>query len=327
MLVDNHGRIIQYLRIAVTDRCNLRCLYCMPEHVEYAPREEIMHYEELLRALQILVPMGIRKLRITGGEPFVRRDMPAFLEEIRRQFPDLAIHITTNGVLTEKHIPLLKRINISSVNLSLDTLDPERFFIITRRNVLPKVMASLEALLDANIPTKVNMVVMGGRNSEDILPMAELAEKHPVEVRFIEEMPFNGMEENGSSGLWNHLDILQTLESRYPAIKKEQSRHGATADVYHIPGFKGRLGIIPAFSRTFCGTCDRLRITPLGLLKTCLYDDGVFNIKDLMRAGLNDEELKQHLIKAIGNRAKDGFEAERRRTGHQFFESMSTIGG
>jgi cyclic pyranopterin phosphate synthase len=327
-LYDNHGRLINYLRLAVTDRCNLRCFYCMPEEgIEYVPRQELMTYEEMLRIVRLLSGMGIEKLRITGGEPFVRRDMMDFLGEISRLDQLRQIHITTNGTLTAPLVPALKKLGIRSVNLSLDTLDSERFFQITRRDEFDQVMSTLEQLLEHRIPTKINAVVMQGKNDTDLLPLALLTKDLPVGVRFIEEMPFNGAGAHYDKLWWSHRRILDVLQAHFPGLEKMPDPPFSTSANYRVPGHKGSLGIIAAYSRTFCGTCNRLRLTPQGMLKTCLYDEGVFNIKNLLRAGASDEQVRSAFLDALGHRAKDGFEAEQRRFGAPVTESMATIGG
>ena len=328
MLIDNHGRPINYLRLAVTDRCNLRCFYCMPEEgIQYLPKPHLLSYEEMIRLCTILAEMGIRKVRITGGEPFVRRDIIPFLWKLSEIEGINKINITTNGVLTAPLVPELKKIGISSVNLSLDSLDRQRFFEITRRDEFPKVWATLEALLQHDISVKINTVVMAGKNDEDILSMVELARNQNVSLRFIEEMPFNG------EGLrpeqmefWSYKRIMDLIRSAHPELYKLQDEPNSTSYNYHIPNFKGTVGVIAAFSRTFCGTCNRIRVTPTGSFRTCLYDDGVFNVRDFMRQKLSDEEIKQRIYDALQNRAKDGFEAENRRTS-VVSESMTTIGG
>lgn len=328
-IYDNHGRKINYVRLAVTDRCNLRCFYCMPdEGIKYVPRKALLTYEEMLRILSELSTLGINKVRITGGEPFLRKDMLAFLQAIQ-EIPGIdTLNITTNGTLTHKIVPELKKIGIKTVNLSLDTLDPQRFFEITRRDEFTKVMDTFYQLIEHRINTKINAVVMEGKNTEDIIPMALLAKDHPVSVRFIEEMPFNGEGSHYPVLVWNHKMILAKLQEHFPAIEKIPDAPNSTSYNYQVPGFKGTIGIIAAYSRTFCGTCNRLRITPQGMLKTCLYDDGVFNIRDLMRAGASNEQLKTAFLEAIGDRAKNGFEAEKRRKFNApVTESMSTIGG
>jgi GTP 3',8-cyclase len=327
-LFDNHGREVNYLRLAVTDRCNLRCYYCMPERgIDYVPRQELMSYEEMLRIVSLLSGMGIRKLRVTGGEPFVRRDMMDFFHAASRLGGLEQIHLTTNGTVTAPLIPELKKLGIRSVNLSLDTLDPERFFEMTRRNKFAAVMETFEQLLRHGIPTKINTVVIHGKNDTDLQPLAMLTKDHPAGVRFIEEMPFNGSGSNHAGLWWDHRRILEELQRHFPDLKKIPDPPFSTSSNYQIPGHRGTVGIIAAYSRTFCGTCNRLRLTPQGMLKTCLYDNGVFNIKDLARAGASDEQLQHAFLDALGHRAKDGFEAEQSRFGLPVSESMSTIGG
>jgi molybdenum cofactor biosynthesis protein A len=329
VLKDNHGRIITYLRLAVTDRCNLRCFYCMPEEgIDWLSRRELMTYEEMLRICSLLVKMGLDKIRITGGEPFVRKDIMKLIASLSLIQGLKQLTVTTNGVLTAPLVPELKRLGIHSVNLSLDTLDRNRFFSITRRDELPKVLQTLEELLRYDIDVKINAVVMDGKNTEDIIPLAELAKDIPVNVRFIEEMPFNGEGSHYSDLQWNYLRILEQIKEKYPGIQKVPDPLYSTSYNYHIPGHKGNIGIIAAYTRTFCGTCNRIRITPQGMLKTCLYDDGVLNVKDLMRRGLRDDLIAMNLIQAIKHRSKDGWEAERsRKEKAPVHESMATIGG
>ncbi len=329
VLYDNHGRPINYLRLAITDRCNLRCAYCMPEEgIDLGPRDTLLRYEEILRLVRILAEMGIEKVRITGGEPFVRRDVMDLFQGLVNTPGIKTVNLTTNGTLTQKHLPALKKLGVRSINLSLDTLDPVLFYVITRRDVFDSVWATFLALMEQGFEVKINAVLLNGQNDKDLLPFVELTRQYPVSVRFIEEMPFNGSGADGAGLYWNWKRIEQTIQAGYPAITKIQDPPHSTALNYKIPGHQGTIGIIPAYSRTFCGTCNRLRITPQGLLKTCLYDDGVFNIRDLMRAGATDDDLRIALLEAIGSRAKDGFEAEGRRYGGlPIRESMTTIGG
>ncbi len=328
MLYDNHGREINYMRLAVTDRCNLRCHYCMPEEgINYVPRASLMTYEEMVRIVSVFSKEGISKIRITGGEPFLRKDMMSFLKEISI-LPDLKkIHITSNGTLLIDKIDDLRRMGITSINLSLDTLDRERFFKITRRDDFQKVMDCLDALLDAKFEVKINMVVLSQENTDDIIPMVELAKNKNIAVRFIEEMPFNGTEGKGNDAYWSHIQILEKIKSKYPSAQKLIDPKYSTSSNYKIDNFKGSFGIIAAYSRTFCGSCNRIRMTPQGLIKTCLYDNGVFNVRDLIRAGATDEQLTAALKSALGHRAKDGFEAEHKRFQFPVSESMATIGG
>lgn len=300
----------------------------MPEEgIKYVPKPHLLTWEEMERTIRLLVSMGVDKVRLTGGEPFVRRGIMEFLEEISQIQELRQINITTNGVLTAPLVPEFKRLGIKSVNLSLDSLDRQRFFEITRRDEFQKVWQTFEALQEYQIPTKLNSVVMSGKNTDDIIPMAELTREHNVSVRFIEEMPFNGDGAHEYQEFWNYRRILEELKKQYPGIYKLPDPPASTSYNYQIPNHKGTIGIIAAFSRTFCGTCNRIRLTPQGQFKTCLYDEGVFNIKDVLRQGLNDEAVKQIIYKALQNRAKDGFEAEANRKVSLVSESMSTIGG
>lgn len=328
-LYDNHGRKINYLRLAVTDRCNLRCFYCMPEEgITYLPKKALLTFEEIERLVRLMASMGITKVRLTGGEPFVRTDLMKLIRKIV-EIPSINdVHLTTNGVLTEPHLPELKALGIASVNLSLDTLDKARFKTITRRDEFDRVWNTYEQLLHHNIPVKINAVVMENKNIDDLIPMVELTRNENVSVRFIEEMPFNGEGQHYAHLTWTYKKILEHLKEHYPALQKVTDPEHATAYHYQVPGYAGNIGIIAAFSRTFCGTCNRIRLTAQGTLKTCLYDDGVLNIRDLMRNAADNELLKQHLLNAFNHRPKDGFEAEHQRSKHQpITESMATIGG
>lgn len=327
MITDNHGRKVTYLRLAVTDRCNLRCFYCMPEEgIDWLSRDELLSDEEMLRLCSLLVNMGIEKIRITGGEPFVRKDMMKLLRALSKTDGLKEISITTNGVLTAPYIPELKALGIRSVNLSLDTLDAARFFSITRRDEFAAVRHTLDELLKNDMEVKINAVVMDGRNTADILPLVELTRNLPVSVRFIEEMPFNGHSHVYQGLQWDYLRILNHITESYPDIQKLKDAPFSTSYNYQIPGHQGSIGIIAAYSRTFCGTCNRIRITPQGELKTCLYEGQGLQLRELLRSGMNDTELQQHLLTAMHQRAKDGWEAEANARGSAH-ESMATIGG
>lgn len=329
ILFDNHGRPLNYLRLAVTDRCNLRCYYCMPEEgIKYLPKKELLSFEEIERLITILAGMGISKVRLTGGEPFVRTDLMALIEKIIHTRGITDVHITSNGILLGQHVKRLKELEIASVNLSLDTLDAERFKKITRRDDFTKTWNALQLLIENEILVKINSVVMDGKNIDDIIPMVELTKNENISVRFIEEMPFNGEGSHYPKLSWTYKRILEHIKAAFPDLQKISDPENATAYHYQVPGFKGNIGIIAAFSRTFCGTCNRLRITAQGVLKTCLYDDGVLNIKNLLRSGKSDEEIKRELLFAFNHRAKDGMQAEATRKRHpELTESMSTIGG
>jgi molybdenum cofactor biosynthesis protein A len=323
MLIDNHGREVSYLRMAVTDRCNLRCLYCMPESgLPWVAREDLLSYEEMERLLEISAGLGISKVRFTGGEPFLRKGFIDFLERvaIRNMFSNISI--TTNGTLTTPFIDRLKAIGIASINLSLDTLDPKRFESMTRRNDFDAVMQCFHGLLNAGIDLKINAVIMDGRNEEDIVALSMLTKDFPIDVRFIEEMPFNGKGDSHAIK-WNYKSILSEIESTFGALKSIENGVNSTSMNFQIEGHLGRVGVIPAYTRSFCGTCNRLRITPKGLLKTCLYSNEGTDLKALLRSGFSNQIVEDALLKAIGSRSRNGFEAEVQPA----TASMATIGG
>ncbi len=327
-LFDNHGRPINYLRLAVTDRCNLRCFYCMPEEgIKYLPKKLLLSFEEIERLVTLMAQMGITKIRLTGGEPFVRTDLMDLIRKIITIPGIQDLHLTTNGILTAPHIPELKALGITSVNLSLDTLDRERFQTITRRDEFEATWKSLELLQQHDIPVKINTVVMEGKNIEDLHALVDLTRHKNISVRFIEEMPFNGGDTHYQKLNWTYHRILSHIKEKYPELIKVQDPANSTAYHYQVPGFAGTVGIIAAFSRTFCGTCNRIRVTAQGTLKTCLYDEGVLDVKKLLRGNFSNEEIKIELMKAFQQRPKDGFEAENKRMVTSANESMSTIGG
>ena len=327
-IVDNHNRLVDYLRLAVTDRCNLRCFYCMPaDGIQFVPRKELLSYEEMERLIAILASMGVSKVRITGGEPFARRDLLPFLKNVKSIAGVRELHMTTNGVLAWKHVSDLVDIGIDSVNLSLDTMDSGRFKEITRRDDFSKVLGAMDALLEAKIPLKVNCVVMEGINEEDIIPMVELTRSKPISVRFIEEMPFNGLGARTTTLSWTFDRILGHISKHFSGIDEMEAPPHSTSRNFSIPDHSGNFGIIAAFSRTFCNACNRIRVTAQGQLKSCLYDDGALDLKGLLRSGQSDDEVSHAILIAMGKRPKDGFEAEKNRQDATLQESMSTIGG
>lgn len=317
---------MEYMRLAVTDRCNLRCFYCMPhEGVEFVPRKELLTYEEMLRLTRIMVELGISKVRITGGEPFVRKNIYEFLKRLTAIDGLKQVNITTNGAIENKRIPFLKEIGINSINLSLDTLDKARYEEITRRDFFDSAMSTYNGLLDTGIRLKVNMVVMADKNKQDIIPMAMLAKHDLVNIRFIEEMPFNGTGKRDTDFM-DHKAILEHLKSNLPRLDALPSEKSGTATNYTIDGFKGSIGIIAAWSRTFCSDCNRIRVTSTGQMINCLYDEGVLNLKRLLSDGSSDIMVQDAIGQAYQKKQKDGKEAEENRVG-DISQSMSSIGG
>ncbi len=317
---------MEYMRLAVTDRCNLRCFYCMPhEGMEFVPRKELLSYEEMLRLTRIMVELGVKKVRITGGEPFVRKNMYGFLKRLAAIDGLEQVNITTNGAVADRHIPFLKEIGINTINLSLDTLDKERYEAITRRDFFASAISTYHAVLAAGMELKVNMVVMADKNKDDIVPMAMLTKNDPVNIRFIEEMPFNGTGARDTEFM-DHRQILAHLEQHLPPMVPIPGEKSTTANNYRIAGHRGSIGIIAAWSRTFCGSCNRIRVTATGQLKNCLYDTGVLNLKRLLADGSSDTMIKEAIGQAYRQKLTDGFAAEKHRLG-SVTESMSRIGG
>lgn len=328
-LTDKFNRPIKYLRLSVTDRCNLRCFYCMPaEGMRFLSKVQLLSYEEMIRLSNLFGDMGVDKVRITGGEPFVRKDLIGLLEKISINKKISKLSITTNGILTRTFLPRLKSLGIDQINLSLDSINEANFNRISRRNEFSNVMKTFHQLLDDGFKVKINAVIMEGINDHEIIDLAKLAVKHPVSVRFIEEMPFNGTENKLSPIKWDHIKILKELKSAFPDVHKIPVPSNSTSENFTFAGAKGDVGIIAAYSRTFCGSCDRIRITSTGEMRTCLYGHNVLDLKKLFREGHSDDSIKAKIFDAVQLRAKDGFEAEKLRDkNNPIGESMSLIGG
>lgn len=327
-LLDQYGRKITYLRLAVTDRCNLRCQYCMPEKgIDIVDRKELLTYKEMYRITRILSELGVDKVRLTGGEPFVRKDFVNFLESLSFNDNLKEINITTNGALISNYLDRLEKINIKSVNLSIDSLNREKFFQITRRDVFDKVKRTYEDLVKSKINLKLNVVVQSGINTNEIIDFVELTKNEEVSVRFIEEMPFNGKGIRKVDELWDFTKILDRIKSDYQNIQPLQSARSSTSRNFKVESYKGSFGIIPAFTRSICNDCNRIRITATGMFKNCLFDDGVFNLKDFIRAGASDKDIKNLFISTVQKKPENGFVAEANRKSKNVSESMSTIGG
>ncbi|WP_445748696.1 GTP 3',8-cyclase MoaA [Polaribacter sp.] len=327
-LVDSFGRQINYVRLAVTDRCNLRCQYCMPAHgIDIVPREELLTFKEMYRLIRVLTELGVTKVRLTGGEPFVRKDFIQFLEML--SYNDLlkTINITTNGALISEYISTLEKLEkVKTINLSIDSLQRDKFAKITRRDVFPEVIKTFELLEKSSLNLKLNVVVQSGFNTDEICDFVKLTKDKNVAVRFIEEMPFNGKGQREMNENWTFSKILNEIKSQFH-ITEIVSEKSSTSRNYHIENHKGSVGIIPAFTRTICNDCNRIRITSVGTFKNCLFDDGVFNLRDFIRKGASNDDLKALFLSLIKEKPENGFVAEANRKKGNVSESMSTIGG
>ncbi len=322
-LVDNHGRSITYLRLAITDRCNLRCQYCMPEQgINPLSHDQTLSYEELERLVSLFCRLGIDKVRITGGEPFARRGCIDFMQRLLEQ-TRIKLFLTTNGVETGRYLDRLKGMGLSGINLSLDTLDRQRFAEITRRDRLEQVLATLHGALARDIPLKVNSVVDENTRDEEIIKLGSLARNHSLSLRFIEKMPFSGDDE----GVKLPENVLFSRVVRlFPGLQECRSDVTSTARLFSVPGFTGTMGIIEGKSRKFCASCNKIRITPQGMLKACLYDNGVLDLRALLRSGVQDGEIVEAVRKCLNRRHVDGHETESVNCrSHE--PSMASIGG
>ncbi len=323
-LIDGWGRRISYLRLSITDRCNLRCRYCRPEKgVPFIPHQEILRFEELQRLVAIFSSLGISKVRVTGGEPFSRLGCLPFLKKLRQIDGVKNLHITTNGVKTSRFLDELAAIDLNGMNVSLDTMDRKRFWQISRRDYLDAVLQTVHGALARHIPLKINSVVLEDTCDDEIIQLAELARDYPITLRFIERMPFSGTVRSEKLGNGN---LSQRLKKLFPALEESTATLPTTARIFTLPGYKGALGLIQGYSRKFCETCNKVRITPAGMLKTCLYDNGALDLKMLLRSGADDPEISKAVVDCVRNRFKNGHEAERF-SSRETEPSMAMIGG
>ncbi|GKT10868.1 GTP 3',8-cyclase [Desulforhabdus sp. TSK] len=299
---DAYQRRIDYLRFSITDRCNLRCSYCMPqEGVAKLDHEYILRYEEILRLARLAVGMGISKIRLTGGEPLVRRDVLYLCENITR-IPGLqSLSLTTNGVLLAEYAEGLFRAGIKRINISLDTLNPEKFEAITRRPFFQKVWEGIEAARQVGFsPIKLNCVVMRGINDDEIEDLARLTLRYPFHMRFIEFMPFQPEEQKRK--FLSADEILRRVEGIAPLVPAESVNSNGPASYYRFEGAPGKIGIISPISHHFCHSCNRLRLTSDGKLRTCLFSSEETDILALLRQGALDAEIVGEMRRAIARK-------------------------
>jgi GTP 3',8-cyclase len=300
-LRDGHGRLIGDLRVSVTDRCNFRCQYCMPaEGLPWLERSEILTFEEITRLVSLLGAMGVHDVRLTGGEPLVRRNFPelvAMLSELD-QVHDLSV--TTNGFLLERDSEALVRAGVNRFNVSVDSLQRDRFYELTRRDALPQVLRGLELLAtfpEAH-PIKINAVAIRDFTEEEVIPFAELARWSPYEIRFIEYMPLDADHAWTPDQVLSGAEIRAAIDAVYPLEPEPREPH-ATARVYRFADGQGKIGFINPVSEPFCGDCNRIRLTADGRLRTCLFSLGETDLRAPIRDGADDGELEQIIRDAV----------------------------
>lgn len=300
MVTDTFGRRHSYLRISLTERCNLRCTYCMPaEGVQLRPKPEILTFEEIIRLANLFARLGVTKIRLTGGEPLIRKDIEHLVFELHKIDGIKTLAITTNGLLLPKKLQALKTAGISVFNISLDTLRKDRFREITLRDGFDIVIKAIQMTLDAGYdPVKINCVVQKGVNEDELLDFVEWTHHRSIDVRFIEYMPFGG---NGwdDSQFLPYQSMLTHIQEAYPTLERRNDDPNHTSKSWRVPGYKGSLGFISSMSQNFCGTCNRLRLTADGNLRVCLFGANEVSLRDALRAGATDAELMSLVEGAI----------------------------
>ncbi|WP_319542421.1 GTP 3',8-cyclase MoaA [uncultured Pseudodesulfovibrio sp.] len=328
---DSHGRTASYMRISVTDRCNLRCTYCAGEGMEFIPHPDILRYEEILDLISLAEGFGVEKVRFTGGEPFVRKGFADFMINAARRFPEIDMCVTTNATLIGEHIERLAKAGVKRMNISLDTMDREKYEQITGRDEYRKVRENIDRCLDAGMTVKVNSVAMKGVNDDELPEFVKFASARDLDFRFIEFMPV-GLETGWKDDLvWTADAILaeaaQLTELR-PSLNGSRQGHGP-ARMYDIVNGKGRIGLISPYTNHFCATCNRLRITSDGLLRTCLFSDKVYNLRPALRNPKLGVDFVERIIRAASRTKPIGHDLLKKMPAGQGVcrTRMASIGG
>lgn len=299
MIADSFGRVHDYLRISLTDNCNFRCFYCMPEEdYDFTPASRLMKPAEVLALAELFVAQGVKKIRLTGGEPLVRKDAAEIIKGLGKLPVELVM--TTNGTRIAEMLPVLIESGIKTINISLDTLQPEKFFMITRRDVFHQVRSNIELLLQHKIAVKINMVVMKGLNDSEINDFIKWTKHNPIQIRFIEFMPFSGNKWT-SNKMFSLQEILHVVEEDFTVLPVESAPHD-TAKHFMIPGHEGSFAIISTMTAPFCSTCNRMRLTADGKLKNCLFSDGE---TDLLTPLRNNEDVLPLIFASIWSKKKE----------------------
>ena len=330
-IVDHHGRTFTYLRIALTERCNLRCIYCMPEEgVDFASSERLLTPQEIHRIIGVAAQLGVNKIRFTGGEPLLRRDLGDIIASTHAIQGIDSIQITTNGVFLADQATRLRAAGLSGVNISLDTLVPKKFQEITRRGGLEDVLAGLDASLSAGFESvKLNVVTMRGFNVDELPDFVNFGWEKGITVRFIELMPFDAHQIWKTGQFYGAEHIREDLKKAFPHMIPDQGSSTAES-VFRLPDSEGKFAIIPAYTRSICRNCNRIRLTADGQIRNCLYSTAEYDLIGLMRGGCDDEDIARQLRTALGQKLVDGWAAQQEDDpdeSHHFRDSMTQIGG
>lgn len=329
MIADKKGRGVSYLRVSVTDRCNLRCRYCVGHDMGFIPHPDILRYEEIREVIGLVAENGVDKVRFTGGEPFVRKGFMDFMEDLSERFPTLNLCATTNATMIGDHISRLAAINLGSLNISLDTLDPSRFKAITGRDMFHKVRTNIDRCVEAGVHVKINVVAMKDVNRCDLAGFVQFARTMPVDVRFIEFMPIGDGTDWSQDHLWMADDILADIRE-LADLTPELARHhnSGPARMYSVAGGMGRIGVISSLSNHFCAECNRLRLTSNGRLRTCLFSDKVYRIREALRNPHLGSDAIQRIIQAATRNKPLGYELlQARKRANVCHTRMAAIGG
>ena len=298
-LIDPFGRTIEYLRISVTDRCDLRCSYCMSEDVEFLPRQDILSFEEIVRLATSFAQLGVTKIRLTGGEPLMRKRLPELVASIKAIEGIEEVVMTTNGTLLTQCAKPLFDAGLSRLNISLDTLKAERFKKLTRRDRLQAVLDGIaEAKKYAFESIKLNAVIMRGMNDDEIVPLTDFAVENELDISFIEEMPLGEVGYDRSVTFLASADIKQKIEEKY-ALLSSNYKTGGPAVYSTIEGYKSKIGFISPHTNNFCSACNRVRITAVGRLLLCLGNENSQDLRTIIRDGCSDEGLRKKLVSAL----------------------------
>lgn len=296
MLKDNFHRVHDYLRISLTDKCDLRCFYCMPdEEYQFTPTSNLMSLDEIESIVNIFVQQGVKKIRLTGGEPLVRKDAAEIIKRLSKF--DIELTLTTNGTQLHNFVELIKDSGIQSLNISLDTLQTERFQLMTKRNVFDRVKSNIDLMLTHGINVKINVVVMKGVNDDEINDFIRLTKNKPIHIRFIEFMPFDGNKWN-SNKVVKLSEILEKVSSEFEITPLERSQH-ETAKKFKIPAHQGTFAIISTMSAPFCSDCNRMRLTADGKMKNCLFSTSE---TDLLTPFRNGEDILEMILHNISTK-------------------------
>lgn len=301
MSADRFGRNINYLRISITDKCNLRCVYCMPEDMTFRPRQELLQDDEIQRLVRIFAGLGFKKFRLTGGEPTVRANVVEIVDQIAATPGVEQVAMTTNGLLLDKLAEPLAKAGLSRVNISIDTLDPTKFKTVTRWGQVEEVWTGIDAAVRAGIEVKLNAVVIRGYNDrQDVIDLARLTLERPWQIRFIEMMPFGEVTDFQQAGVVSQDELMQTIgDALAPLSPANGGQLDGEARLYKLPGAQGEIGFISSVTQPFCASCTRARLTADGRLRLCLLRDMEVNLIDPLREGADDGELKQIIEEAI----------------------------